>query len=355
MCMSASGPWLDVDLGALLRNARSYAKAVGVPILPMVKANAYGLGAVPVARALETLDPWGFGVATLGEARQLREAGITRRIMVFVPFVPERLDEYLELDLRPAIGSVRGLDAWMGASDRPFHLEIDTGMGRGGFRWHDEASLAAARDRVHGSARFEGVFMHFAASDSSEALTAEQADRFDAVVGALGRPAVVHLANSAAGQWGARYAGTLARPGIFLYGGEAGSLVPEPVARLQALVHAVRSIRAGDTISYGATHTVAADGEVVTLGIGYADGVHRALSGKGLVAIGDATWTIAGRVTMDMTMVVTPRQTVRVGQVATLFGGPLPLDAQAARAGTISYELLTSVGTRVVRRYGEMP
>jgi alanine racemase len=351
-------PWLDVDLAALLRNARRYSEQVGagVSLLPMVKADGYGLGALPVARALEAIDPWGFGVAHPEEGETLRRGGIARPIVVFVPLGVEQIDRDLEFNLRPVIGDLATMERWLERTERPFHVEIDTGMARGGFRWHDEAGLIELGRRLHRAPGFEGILTHFSAADSSLDLTAEQWERFEAARRTLGsQPRWIHAGNSGAGQWNARFSGNLARPGIFLYGGRAGLLVPEPVASLHASVVAVRSIRRGDPVSYGGTFRAAADGEVVTLGIGYADGFPRSLSNRGLVAIGDRTFTVAGRVTMDMVMVVTPTGTARVGQPATLFGGPIDLDRQAELAGTISYELLTAVGRRVARLYQGVP
>jgi alanine racemase len=120
-------------------------------------------------------------------------------------------------------------------------------------------------------------------------------------------------------------------------------------------VAAVRRIRAGETVSYGATYRAEADGDLVTLSIGYADGVLRSLGNRGSVWLGGATYGIAGRVTMDMTEVVTPRGTAGVGDHAVLFGPELDIDAQAEAAGTIAYELLTALGSRVVRRYEGVP
>lgn len=349
------GPWAEVDLGAVQRNARSYAAEVGVRLLPMVKANGYGLGAVPVARALEALGPWGFGVAALAEARELRQAGITRPIIAFIPFVPGDLERVLNLDVRPAIGDVEALECWIDRSGRPFHLAIDTGMGRSGLRWHDGPALDRARELLAHAPGYEGAFTHFHSADQSSEATELQWTRFHGVLARLGgTPPLVHAANSAAGQWGTRYAGTLARPGIFLYGGQAGALHPEPVVRLSARVAAVRPIRAGDTVSYGATFRATADGEVVTLAIGYADGVPRSLGNRGTVLLDGTGFPIAGRITMDMTMTVTPRGTARVGQRAVLYGPELPIDRQAEAAGTIAYELLTSLGSRVVRHYREV-
>jgi alanine racemase len=260
------------------------------------------------------------------------------------------LEGHLALDARPAIGGLDELERWMALGDRPFHLAIDTGMARGGVLWHDRDLLTAIGSRV--GPGFEGAFTHFHSADTDEAATATQWDRFEQALGVLGRrPALVHAANSAAGCWGARFAGTMARPGIFLYGGNAGSLQPEPVARFEALVASVAPIRVGDTVSYGATYRAPVAADVVIVAAGYADGIPRSLGNGGVIAFGDLLAPIAGRVTMDMTMVVVPRGAVRVGDRATVFGGPNGLDAQARRAGTISYELLTSVGSRVQRRY----
>lgn len=334
------------------RNARRYGEIVGVRLLPMIKADGYGLGALPVARALSALGPWGFGVATLDEARALRSGGVTRRLIAFLPFVPADRDGYLAADLSPTIADPVALRAWIEGSDRPFHLAVETGMSRGGIAWHDAAALEATAALLARAPGYEGAFTHFHSADQSAEATELQWTRFHEVLARLGGPPpLVHAANSAAAQWGSRYAGTLARPGIFLYGGAAGALVPEPVATLRARVVAVGPIRAGDTVSYGATFRASADGEVVVLGIGYADGVPRSLSDRGRVWLRGSTFPIAGRVTMDMTMTVVPRGAATVGEHAVIYGRELSLDGQAEAAGTIAYELLTSLGPRVVRRY----
>src|SRR3954465_2106471 len=133
--------WVDIDLAALVANARTVAAVSGSRLLPMVKANGYGLGAVEVARALEALDPWGFGVASVDEAAVLRAAGITRPLLLVTPLMPQWIDRCLQLDVRPAIGDPAALEAWTGQTERPFHLEVDTGMSRAGIRWDDGASL----------------------------------------------------------------------------------------------------------------------------------------------------------------------------------------------------------------------
>src|SRR5215204_333025 len=157
--------WVDVDLAALSTNARTISAVSGSRLLPMVKANGYGLGAVEVARALETVDPWGFGVATVEEGAALRSAGITRPILVLTPLIPHWSDQYLHLDLRPSLGDLEALESWLARGDRPFHLEIDTGMSRAGVRWSDAAALERIRSTLKTARAWEGVFTHFLDSE----------------------------------------------------------------------------------------------------------------------------------------------------------------------------------------------
>jgi alanine racemase len=349
--------WVDVDLGALTANARALAAASGARLLPMVKANGYGLGAVAVARALEPLAPWGYGVATPDEGRELREAGVTRPVVAFTPLLPMQVERFAGSDLRPAVGDPAALEAWLaGAPGRPFHLEIDTGMSRGGVRWDDAPALdrIAALLAGGGAGAWEGVFTHFHSADCEPGACAEQWERLHAALGRLpGRPPLVHAANSAGALLGAAYAGDLVRPGIYLYGAGGGEPAPRPVASLRARVVACRRLAAGDAVSYGRTWRAERPATVATLSIGYADGVLRALGNRGHVELGGAVVPIVGRVTMDMTMVAVPDdlRPPRPGDVATVFGGPVALDAQAEAAGTIAYELLTALGRRLPRRY----
>lgn len=353
--------WVDVDLAAIVANARTVATVCGRPLLPMVKANGYGLGAVAVARALERLDPWGFGVATPEEGAELRAAGIRRPIVVFTPVVPAWMDRYREHELRPVIGDATALRAWCAGGAEPFHLELDTGMARAGIRWEDSGALDEVRALLACAPGWEGVFTHFHSADSDEAETERQWARFEALLPTLPRrPALVHAANSAAALRGTRYAGDLVRPGIFLYGASAGvGPVPRPVARLQARVVAVRRIGAGESAGYGASWRAPRPTTIATLGIGYADGLHRMLGNRGAVELGGRVVPIVGRITMDMTLVAyggaddaESGAPPAPGDVATLFGGLVSLEAQAEAAGTIPYELLTALGARVPRRYG---
>ncbi len=345
--------WVDVDLAALTANARTVAGVAGARLLPMIKANGYGLGAVPVARALEAVDPWGFGVATIAEGAELRAAGISRPIIVFTALQPADVDGHLADDLRPTISDLAALDAWTGRGGRPFHLEIDTGMARAGFR---PDALGDALARAAAAPGWEGIFTHFHSAETDPASVEGQWERFNAVLAtAPRRPPLVHAANSAAALQGARYAADLVRPGIFLYGGHPGAHAPAPavVARLRARVIGIRTVPAGETVSYGATWTAPRATAVATLALGYADGYLRSGSNHGVVELNGAVAPVVGRVTMDMTLVAPPSAGVALGDVATIFGGLISLDEQAAALGTISYELLTGLSRRVVRRYGE--
>jgi len=340
--------WVDIDLGALKANARTVARTSGARLLPMVKANAYGLGIIPVAQALETLDPWGFGVASIEEGAELRSAGITRPIVVFTPLSAPLIDQHLAHSLRPSIGDVAALEAWLGQGSAPFHLELDTGMSRSGFRWTADTGW---RERLRGAVGFEGCFTHFHSAEDDPASVHRQWQRFHQMLEALpARPPLVHAANSAAALQGHRYAGDAVRPGIFLYGGDVGGPAPETVVRLRARVVAERIVRAGDSVSYGGSWTAPRDTRVATLAIGYADGMLRSLSNQGAVELQGHLAPVVGRVTMDCTMVATEVK-VALGDVATVYGGLVSLDDQARRAGSISYELLTSLGPRVQRRY----
>ncbi len=320
----------------------------------MVKANAYGTGAVAATRALEAVDPWGYGVVTVEEGLALRQAGIRRPVIVFGPMTTAGVEGCLREELRPAIGDIEALRRWLAAGDKPFHLEIDSGMGRLGVHWRNREAIEAVAALLRDAAGWEGVFTHFHSADVDPQATRDQWTQFREVLAALPRrPALVHAANSAAALGKYRFPADLVRPGIFLYGGAAGAATPEVVVRLRAPVVAVRRLAAGDSVSYGATWHASRPTTIVTVAVGYADGVPRALGGRGQVEVLGRLCPIVGRVTMDFTMIDVGDLPVPCGEVVTIFGGAVSLDQQAAAAGTISYELLTGLGSRVLRRYGE--
>lgn len=348
--------WIEVDLAALAANARTIAaRAPGARLLPMIKADAYGLGAIAVARALDPLEPWGFGVATADEGGELRAAGVHRPIVVFSPSLGE-LGAVAAAGLTPALGSLEQVRAWfaLAGQERPFHVQVDTGMCRAGVWWE---AFGATQSSFSGAAGFEGVFTHFHSADTSAASVLEQVERFRAALATLpARPRLVHAANSAAVLRHADVAAfDLVRPGIFLYGGAAGAEPPRRVVSWRARMVEVNRRRAGATVSYGATFALSAPTALATLAVGYADGLRRALSSKGEALIGGRRYAIVGRVTMDLTMVADATVAPAVGDVATLIGSDgneeITVDEVALRAGTISYEIFTGIGRRVPRVY----
>jgi alanine racemase len=347
--------WVDVDLAAVAANAAELARISGGRLLPMVKANGYGLGAVRVVRALEPLEPWGYGVATVPEAAELRTAGITRPIVLFTPLLPAWIEDCLAHDVRPSVGDLDSLRAWVVRSERPFHLEIDTGMARAGFR-SDDPTLAEVAKLLRSAPGWEGAFTHFHSPDTDAVATEAQWSQFNALLARLPRrPALVHAANSAGAVAGARYTADLVRPGIFLYGsGGSASVVPRAAAAFRGRVVAVRRLAKGDPVSYGATWRAERPVTIATVAVGYGDGFPRAAGRSRTMELGGRVVRVAGRVAMDMTMVaVEDDHAVSCGDVATVFGGLVTLDEQARAAGTTAYELLTSLSPRVPRRYGE--
>jgi alanine racemase len=345
--------WVEVDLGALRQNGVTMRARAGVPLLPMVKADAYGLGALRAVEALEPVAPWGYGVATVDEGVELRDAGVRRPIVVFTPLWGDDLGDAAAARLTPALGRAEAIARW-GASG-PWHLAVDTGMNRSGARWDE---LDVLRQALAASPP-EGAFTHFHSADLDDGTMELQERRFcDAVSGLPARPPILHVDNGAAVE---RRRGTpwdLVRPGIFLYGvscSAAAEVRPRPVAHVRARVVDLRTARDGETVSYQQTYRVAGDRAIATVAIGYADGYRRALSNRSVALLNGRRVQVVGLVTMDMTMLDVTGVPCAVGDVATLIGadGDDLLDAgTVARTAEISpYELLTGLRARLPRVY----
>ena len=348
--------WVEIDLGALLRNGARVAEHTRSRLLPMVKADAYGLGAVRVACALHELDPWGFGVATVAEGDELRRAGIERPIVVFTPLLAKDFDAVRRARLTPALGDAESIKIWQ-RTGLPWHLAVDTGMNRAGAPWRDVATL---HDAI-AAAPPQGVFTHFHSAELADDSRIEQEDRFIKVIEALPvRPAMIHAENSpGATHRGKKYhrQWSVARPGVFLYGVGFGDaeIEPEPVVSVRARVVDLRTIDPGDSVSYGATFRAARRSRIATLAIGYADGYRRVFSNIGTALIGGRRARVAGNVTMDMTMVDVTDIPCEIGDIATLIGDDgeelLTLNEVAAAGSMSPYELLTGLRGRLPRRY----
>ena len=347
--------WVDIDLGALRRNGVALRDLARAPLLPMVKADAYGLGAVAVARALEPVDPWGFGVSAVFEGRELRESGINRPIVVFTPVLEDELDEAEQLRLTPALSSPSAIRRWAGRA--PWHLAIDTGMARAGVTWRGAGELAGVV-REHPP---QGAFTHYHSAQLDDGSMQEQERRFSEAVDALSlRDALLHAEGSAGIVRHDPSPYSIVRPGIFIYGvgsGASAAIQPEPVVHLRSRLVETRDLVPGDTVSYDATFTAERPMRVATAAIGYADGYPRALSNRGLAAISGETVRVVGRVTMDMTMIDVTGIDCGAGDVVTFIGGDgallLTVESVAARADMSPYELLTGLRGRALRRYHE--
>ncbi len=346
--------WVEVDLGALRRNGAAMAARARVPILPMVKADAYGLGAVEATRALESLSPWGYGVATVEEGAQLRAAGITRPVMLFTPALIPDLPAAKEAGLTLALANPQTIRAWNALGGR-WHLAIDTGMGRSGIRWSEVETL----EDVLREAPPDGACTHFHSADIDPDSMVVQEQRFTEALAKLpARPSILHTESGAAIERRAGSRWSLVRPGIWLYGaggGAGAAITPEPVVQVHARIVDLRTIEEGDSVSYMATYRARGRRRIATLAIGYADGYRRALGNRGSAIVAGTKVPVVGVVTMDMTMIDVTDVRCELGTVATLIGGD-PSHAlgicDVARAGELSpYELLTGLRTRLPRVY----
>jgi alanine racemase len=356
---------LTIDLGAIVANWRHLAALAGpARTAAVVKADAYGLGAPEVGRVLATAGCRDFFVATPDEGAVLRNVLPERRIFVLNGVWPGFETTVLAHDLIPVIASLEQLSCLLAAApDHPFALYVDTGMNRLGLTAAEAVAYAAS-----GGPMPVLVVSHLACSDDpSHPMNRRQRESFQAVM----RPfaGIESSLSSSAGIFlGADYHCDLTRPGIALYGGEAVGGVANPmrpVVTAEARVLQIRHVRKGDAASYGACHVFNRDSRIAIVGAGYADGWHRALSGAGVGARRDGSpgaegfiagrrVPLVGRVTMDLTLFDIgdlAEGAVRSGDYIELFGHNIALDDAARAAGTIGYELLTSLGSRYARRY----
>lgn len=365
--------WAEIDLDALANNYRQARRRIGpaVRYLGIVKADAYGHGAVQVSRRLEELGADYLAVSSLDEARELRQNGIQAPILVLGHTPPEMTGQLIQLGLTQTVSALAKAEAYSAAAEAcggtlRIHIKVDTGMSRLGFlvRGRHFAGGVTSIAKACALPRLEpeGIFTHFAAADEDgaedEAYTREQFRVFLLVLDALadqGRTfALRHCANSGAL---ARYPEMyldMVRPGIALYGagGDRERLGLEPVMRLKSCVSTIKIFDGGTDISYGRTFCTKGETRVGVLPIGYADGLFRGLSGRMAVRTAAGPAPILGRICMDMTMVnLTGLPEVRVGSEVEIFGANQPADELAALLGTIPYELTCAVSKRVPRLY----
>lgn len=369
--LAARWAWAEVDLGAIAHNVRTLA-AIAAPAAPwvVVKADGYGHGAVPVARAALGAGADGLCVALVAEGVVLREAGIDAPVLVLSEQPPELAPALVHHGLAATVYSPGAVDALAaaavaaGVADHPVHVKVDTGMHRVGAAVADTGALVARVRRAPGL-RLAGVFTHLAvADDPDDAYNARQLDAFDAVLATLALPddVAVHAANSAGALVHVRARRQLVRLGIAAYGLPPGPGVAaaasalRPALSLHARVSFAKRVAGGERVSYGLRHTFTRDSNVATVPLGYADGVPRRLfTTGGQVLIGGRRRPIVGVVTMDQLMVDCGDDPVAVGDAVVLIGrqgdDEITATEWADRLGTINYEITCGISARVPRHH----
>jgi alanine racemase len=363
----------EVNLKALEFNYRQIQKKIprGVNILAVVKADAYGHGAVPVSLKLEKLGVEYLGVAIPDEGVELRKGGVKAPILILGGIYKEDGDRVLQYNLTPVVFQKEHLKALTKAAERrqrkvKVHLKVDTGMGRLGVPLDLWASFLAELNQFP-RIEVEGILSHFSMSDGEETFTARQWKEFQRAIGMAKEMGVswkyLHMANSATLTAFPHYYGNLVRPGIMLYGccpsPRLKHLVRlKPVMTLKTHIHFLKSIPPGAKISYGGTFVTKRESLIATLPIGYADGYNRHLSNQGEVLVRGKKAPIVGTVCMDFVMVdVTEIPNVSSGDEVVLVGkqGKQSITAEeiAKKINSISYEVMCSIGKRIPRVYIE--
>ena len=365
--------WTEIDLSNLEHNYRALRAMLpqGCRFLGVVKADAYGHGAVQVARRLETLGAEYLAVACLDEALELRQAGITTPILILGYTPTERAEALLDNGITQTVYDVemaRALSDAAAAAGKTLkiHVKADTGMSRLGWLCGGEDQSAAVEAIAQVCAlpglEAEGIYTHFANADGDEDYTMLQFTRFLDLLEALKERgitfAIRHCAASAAALKFPCTHLDMVRPGVALYGhypdpsceGLDGPGL-RPVMTLKTRVASVKTVPAGTPVSYGCTHVLDRETKLAALTIGYADGLPRLCSDRLEVLVKGSRAPIVGRICMDMCMADVTGLDVAPGDEVEVFGEHLPIEDVAALAGTIQYELLCAVSPRVHRAY----
>ncbi|NNM34794.1 MAG: alanine racemase [Gemmatimonadetes bacterium] len=362
--------WVEINPAALQTNLDAVRDSVGpdVRVVPMVKADAYGLGVEQAVAILEGSAPSAYGVATVDEGVQLLALGIERPVMVYSPVPPGQVRQGVEQGLVLSVSSAAEAEAVGRAASgpaAPVQVEIDTGMGRAGLPAHEVGTWwPALRDDPRLSV--VGVWTHLHSADEADlasgraqiALFEEACGRLDG----LDPGALIHVANSAGSLRLACSGANAVRPGYFLYGGHVGEGTPPPeaVVSLRARVALVREVAEGTTLGYGATYRAGGTERWASVAIGYGDGLPWALGNRGRALVRGRSVPIIGRISMDSTVVdVSDLDALAAGEAVTFIGSDggahIALDEVARVAGTIGYEILTGLSPRLPRVWDPLP
>jgi alanine racemase len=359
-----------IDHDALRWNLSQIRTRVGakIKILSMVKANAYGHGAPAVSKTLAAAGGDAFGVATLEEGVELREAGIREPIVVLAGAYEDQLDQFFNRTLTPVVHELNRLKQLEAALDRrgatlDVHLKVDTGMGRLGLVAADREVWLPEIKKLK-ALKIVGLFSHFSHAENVEGdYTKKQLEVFNLLLAKLSSasvaPPLVHFANSAATITLPAAYFDMVRPGIMLYGvypspSMADQITLKPALSWKTRILQLKKVPGGTSISYGQTFITQRESLIATLPVGYADGYQRLLSNRGEVLVGAHRAPVVGSVCMDLTLIdVTDIKNVKQGDEVVLLGrqgaAEISADEIAAWVNTISYEILTSISARVPR------
>jgi alanine racemase len=368
--------WVEVDFDHLAHNYRVLTEKLpeNCRFLGVVKADAYGHGAVPVALELERLGAGYLAVSNLEEGQQLRRGGVKLPILILGYTPPEFAQEEAELGITQEVHSLdyaKALSQRLTGSEKPLtvHVKVDTGMSRLGFFAYDRPETISELQAVWKlpGLRVEGMFMHFAVSDTpaEDDYTQLQHTRFQRLLLELREkgcvPEIVHCANSGATIAYPQFAHDMVRPGIATYGLAPseelqGMIDLKPLMSLKTTIAAIRPFEAGITVSYGRTYETPDARTIAVCPIGYADGLPRRLSGDLKFLLHGKEVPVVGRICMDMCMIdITEVPEAQVGDTVTVIGQDGGLentwDEWARKLGTITYELVCDINKRVPRLY----
>jgi alanine racemase len=367
--------WAEINLDNLVHNYQVMKAHLGaaVQIMPAVKADAYGHGAVECALTLERAGAAWFGVALVEEAAALRDAGVSKPILCLGGFSEGQEQLLFDLSLAPALSRLDLLERLNDAAGRAgvtvaYHLKIDTGMGRLGVPFDELDTFLSGASRL-AKVRMDGVMTHFASADAveGELFTRGQMEKFEKAIGQVRRagfdPAWIHQSNSAVSHSQPGLGGNLVRLGGVLYGLWRDVTNPaiepldwRPVMSLRTSIVLLKTVPAGTPLGYGGTFVTERESRIATLGIGYADGFRRALSNLGRVLVRGQFAPVVGRISMDLTLIdVTDVAGAEAGDEVILIGrqGDSSITAEevAEEIQTISYEVTCAVSARVPRVY----
>jgi alanine racemase len=360
--------WAEINLGNLAYNFHQVKKAVssGVKVMVTVKADAYGHGLIPVAGKLVSCGVDYFGVASIDEGIELRKAGIKSPILVLGMVLTKDIEPLFKYGLTQSVSSQSLTDALnrLAVKKRKrinVHIKVDTGMGRIGVLYHDALRFIKKTSKLK-YLNIEGIFTHLPCADTNRSFTLYQIEIFKQLLEELKRSGIhiplVHTANSLGVSGYKESYFNMVRPGLIIYGLHPAQDLPfklKPVLSLKTRAIYVKKVPSGWGISYGHIYVAEKSTRIVTLPIGYGDGYPRILSNQGPVLIGGKRFKISGRVCMDQIMVDVGDAAVKIGDEVVLIGAQgknkITTEELAGLAGTIPYEIVCGLGSRIPRLY----